>query len=134
MLVVRAENLIKRIFQYRAIKHAVYGHLFLTVMHPEIHDTLVVELTAHLVGNSAATLGVLDPEISDALVGVTQREIARLGVRERCGVKIKFETIGLGPVDPALEMLDTHFIAVNIFAAKLAIDFVKVDAVAATQQ
>ena len=39
-------------------------------MYPDIHDTRVALELTHCVGDAAATLGVLNPEVADALVGI----------------------------------------------------------------
>ena len=62
---------------------ALYGHVLASVVYPDVHDTGVVLGLTHSVCNAAATLGVLNPEVADALVGVTQRQVTTLRVRER---------------------------------------------------
>ena len=41
-----------------------------SVVNPEVHDTRIFLSLTHLVSNVTAPLGVLDPEITDALVRI----------------------------------------------------------------
>ena len=61
----------------------LYRHVLRTVVYPDIHDTGVALSLTHGIGNVTATLGMLNPEVADALVRVRQREVATLRVRER---------------------------------------------------
>lgn len=76
------KDLIERILEELAIHVAVHGDVLGAVMHPGVHDTGILLSLADGLGNGTATLGVLDPEITDALVGVGEREVAALGMRE----------------------------------------------------
>ena len=76
------EDFIKRLLQSSAIQGMVNRHVLAAVVHPQVHDTGVVLCLTHSIGNITATLGVLNPELTDALIRIGQREAARLGVRE----------------------------------------------------
>ena len=51
-------------------------------MHPEVHDTRIALRLTHFLGNGTTTLCVLNPEVAYAFVGICQRKIAALWVRE----------------------------------------------------
>ena len=115
--------------QQLAVEHAVHRKVFRAVVHPEVHDRGVALRLAHLFGNGAAALGVFHPEVPDSGVGVGQREIAALGVRERRRVEVELHAVLFRPLDPALEMPGLHLVAVDRLAAELAVDLVQVQAV-----
>ena len=98
-------------------------------MNPDVHDTGIALGLTHGIGNAAATLGVLDPEVADALVGVREGEIATLGVGERGGIEVELHVVGLGPVDPALEVRHFYLVAIDELAAEVAIDLMEIEAV-----
>ena len=75
---------------------------------------------------------MLDPEIADRLLRVGEGEaVGRLGVGEAGGVEIHAHAVGFRPVDPTLEMLGLDFVAIDFFAAELAVEGVEVQAVLA---
>ena len=128
------EDFVERLFQGIAVQGMVYAHVLAAVVNPQIHDTGVVLCFAHGVGNVAATLGVLHPELADRLVWVGQREVAALGVRERRGVEVEQSVVLLCPVNPALEMLYADLIAVNNLTLEVAVNLMKVQAVCSGDQ
>ncbi len=73
-------DFIERVLEDGTVEHTVHSHLLLPVVNPKVHDTLVIELTSHLVGDSTATLCVVNPEITDAFIGIAQCEAARFGM------------------------------------------------------
>ena len=98
-------------------------------MDPDVHDTRVVLCLTHGVGDAAAALCVLDPELADSGIRIGKAQIPALRMAERSGVEVKFEIIGLSPLDPALEVLDTHLVAVHEFASEIPVDLMEVDTV-----
>ena len=71
---------------------------------------------------------VADPERSDALVAVRQREaVGRLRMREERGVEVESDPERLGPVDPRREMLGTDRVALDRPSAELAVEGVEVE-------
>ena len=76
------ENLVERFLEGVAIECVVYRYVLATIVNPEVHDTWVVLCLTHGIGDVAATLGVLNPERADALVGIRQCQTARLWMRE----------------------------------------------------
>jgi len=89
---------------------------------------------SHGVGDAPAALGVLNPELADGGVGVAQGEFSALGVGEAGAVEVELQALFLGPLNPALEVLDFHLVAVNELASEVAIDLVEVQAVVAGEQ
>ena len=78
---------------------------------------------------------MLDPELPDGGVRVRQREAAvgeRVG--EAGGVEIHPEAAGLGPVDPALEMLHGVGVALDLAAAQVRVAGVEIDPVPARDE
>ena len=123
------EDLIERLLEEMTVHHVVHTLVLTAVVYPKIHDTGVILCLAHGIGNVTATLGVLDPEIADSLIGIGQRKVAALGVREAGAVEIQLGVVGLGPVDPTLEVFYGHFVTVNNLALEIAIDFMQVQTV-----
>src|SRR5690606_23709311 len=83
----------------------------------------------------AALLAVADPEVADAVVRMGEGEaVCSLRVTEATGVKVHAEAIGRAPVKPALEVLHADLVAVNFFAAKVAVNGVQIEAVLAGDQ
>ena len=64
------QNLIKRVFQDLAIAALLYGDILGTIVYPDVHDTWVVLELTHGVCDTAATLGVLNPELADSWVRI----------------------------------------------------------------
>ena len=129
VVVFGLEDAVERVTQQLAVEHAVHRKVFRAVVYPEVHDRGVALRLAHLFGNGAAALGVFHPEVPDSGVGVGQREIAALGVRERRRVEVELHAVLFRPLDPALEMPGLHLVAVDRLAAELAVDLVQVQAV-----
>ena len=75
-------DLVERGSEDFAVLLALYGDVLHAVVYPDVHDTGVVLSLTHGVGDATAALGVLNPEVADGLVGVRQREVAALRVRE----------------------------------------------------
>ena len=76
------QYLVERVFQYLAIAHLLHGVVFHAVVHPDVHDARVALSLAHGIGNAPATLGMFNPEVTDALVGIGERQITAFGVGE----------------------------------------------------
>jgi hypothetical protein len=73
---------------------------------------------------------VLDPEIANALVGVSQGEsVRRLRVREQCGIEIQPEVVGLRPVNPTLKVLGFDFVSLYELATVVQVAGVEIQAV-----
>ena len=76
---------------------------------------------------SRLALAMFNPELADALVMMRECETARgLGMREARWVEIEPDALGLGPINPVLEMLRLDFVAVHFLAAELAVKRVQV--------
>ena len=73
-------NLIERGSQDFAVLLALYGHVLASIVYPDVHDTGIVLRLTHGVGDTTATLGVLNPEVADGLIGVRKSETTALGV------------------------------------------------------
>ena len=117
-----------------AVLLALHGHVLAAVVHPDVHDAGVALCLAHRVGNVAAALGVLYPEVAYALVRVGEGEVAALGVREGCGVEVELHAVLLGPLHPALEVFHLDLVAVDELASEVAVYLVQVQAVLSCQQ
>ena len=125
------EDLVERLLEQTAVEGVVDGNIFAAVVHPEVHDAGVALSLTHGVGDVAAALGVLDPELADALVGIGQRERAALGMGEGRGVEVEQRARLLAPIDPRLEILHGDFVAIHSLALEIAVDLVQIEAVAA---
>ena len=131
---LHGEDLVQRILQQRAVQVAVDGQVLRSVVNPQVVAGLVAELLTHLVGDLAAADRMLDPEVADALVAVRQRLVAALRVRETSAVEVELHVVGLGPVDPALEVLRLDLVAVDLLAAEVAVDGVDVQTMVTGEQ
>ena len=60
----------------------VYTNVLATIVYPKVHDTWIALCFTHGIGNVTATLGVFNPEVTDAIVRIRQSEAAALRVRE----------------------------------------------------
>ena len=60
-----------------------------------------------------------------------RQAVGRLGMREVGGIEIHAQSLLLGPIDPALEMLGAKFVAIDPLAARLGVAGVQVEAVLA---
>ena len=70
-------------------------------------------------------------KLADAFVGMGQGQaVGRLGMGEEGGVEVQ-PIRCLGPIDPPLEMLRLHLVAVDLLAAGLAVEGVQVQPVLA---
>ena len=98
-------------------------------MYPYVHDTGIALGNTHSLGNGAATLRVLDPEVANLGIGIRERQITRLGVRERRRVEVELHVVGLGPIDPALEVARLYLVTIYELITEVAIDLVQVQAV-----
>ena len=77
---------------------------------------------------------MLYPEITYALVGIRQRQVTALRVRERCGVEVETHVSLLCPLHPSLEVLRSNLVAVNKLSAKLTINLVEVETICTSEQ
>ena len=66
------QYLVQALCHEPAIAHTLDGQVLATVVHPDVHDARVALCPAHSIGNPTATLGMLDPEFADTLVGISQ--------------------------------------------------------------
>ena len=95
-------------------------------MDPDVHDARIILGLSHCVGYAAAALGVLDPELTDGRIRIRETKVTALGMAERGGVEIKLEIVLLSPLDPALELLYAHLVAVDELSSKVTIDLMEV--------
>ena len=90
---------------------------------------MVVLGLTHRISNTTTTFGMLNPEITDALVRIRQCQVATLGMGETGGVEIELHVVLLGPVNPALEMFHLYLVAINELIAEVTIDLMEVQTV-----
>ena len=131
---VLLEDLVQGLGEDLAVALALHGLVLGTVMDPDVHDAGVALGLAHGIGNAAATFGVLNPEITDALVGIGKCKVTTLRMREGCGVEVQLHVVLLRPLDPTLEIIDGDLVAVHELAAEVAVDLVEVQAVVARDE
>ena len=131
---VFGQDFIQGFGQQLTVAFALHGEVFQAVVHPDVHDARVALCLAHGVGDVATAFGMLDPEGADGGVGVSQTQISALGMTERGAVEVELHVHRFAPVDPALKVLHAHLVAVDELAAEVAVDFMKVDALCASEQ
>ena len=66
------QYLVQALCHEPAIAHTLDGQVLATVVHPDVHDAWIALCPTHGIGNPAATLGILNPEFADTLVGISQ--------------------------------------------------------------
>ena len=103
-------------------------------MNPKVHDTGIILIFTHLLANPAATLRMFDPEITDRVVRIRQRQVATLRMRERSAVEIQFHPVFFRPLHPAFKMSRFHFIAIDLLALEVTIYFMQVQAMFTSDQ
>ena len=129
------EDGVKAIRKALAEALAVGRQILHTVGNPYISHSGAAELLAHLGGDHAAALTVLDPKIARAGIRAAQSEtIVCFRVRKVGRVEIHADTLTLTPVDPALEVFRLNRIAVDFLSAEIAVDGVEVEAVVAREK
>src|ERR1035438_6485320 len=112
------EYLVQSVRQTLARRRAVDGNVLVSVRNPEVGHRGRAKLAAHFCADLAAGDSVPDPEIADAFVGVSQGEaVGCLGVRKIGLVEIHSQAVGLGPIDPALEVPGLDFVALHEFSS-----------------
>ncbi len=129
VLILRCKNLVERLFQYLTVFETAGGNFLAAVMNPEVHDTGIILVFTHLFADPAAAFRMFDPEIADRIVGIRQRQIAALRMRERSAVEIQLHPVLFRPLHPALKMSRFHFVTVNLPALEIAIYFMQVQTV-----
>src|SRR5262249_45036031 len=106
-----------------------------TVRDPDVRDAGRSDRPADRGADPSAGDAVLDPERPYAGIGMCQREpISGLGVGEVCRVKIDTQTLGLCPVDPALEVGRLKRVSLDARAAGLGVTRVQVNPMSARDQ
>ena len=73
---IQLQNLVERLFQYLTIFETAGGNFFTAVVNPQVHNTGIVLVFAHLLADPAAAFRMFDPEIADRIVGIRQRQVA----------------------------------------------------------
>ena len=121
---VFGQDFIQGFSQQLTVASAFYGEVFQAVVYPDVHDARVALCLAHGIGDATTAFGMLDPESADGWVGVGEAEFAALGMAERGAVEVELHIHRLAPVDPALEVLYAHLVAVDELAAEVAVDLV----------
>jgi len=129
VLIFSCKNLVERLFQYLTIFETAGGNFFTAVVNPQVHNTGIVLVFAHLLADPAAAFRMFDPEIADRIVGIRQRQVAALRMRKRSAVEIQFHPVLFRPLHPALKMSRFHFVTVDLLALEVAIYFMQVQAV-----
>ncbi len=126
------EYLVQRIRQALARPRAVDGCVFVSIGNPEVGHRGRAKLAAHFGADLAAGDSVLDPEIADAFIGVSQGEaVGRFGMRKIRLVEVHSQAVGLGPIDPTLEVAGLDFVTVDEFSAVVEIGSVQTQPVLA---
>ena len=74
---------------------------------------------------------MLNPEVADALIGIGQRQVAAFRVGEGCAVEVELRACFLTPINPALEILYGHFVAINHFTLEISVNLMEIQAVSA---
>ena len=67
-----SEDVVKTVLENLAVAVFLHGEVFAAVMDPDVHDARVALCLTHSVGDAATALGMLNPEVSDLLVGIGQ--------------------------------------------------------------
>ena len=117
-----------------AILLALHGHVLRAVVHPDVHDAGVALRLTHGIGNSTATLRVLNPKVTNRLIRIRQRELTALRVGERCGVEVEHHLVLASPLYPTLEMLGATLIAVDKLSTEVTVDLMQIQAVVTSEQ
>ena len=84
IFILRSKNPVERVLKQFTIFHTINRNIFAAIVHPKVHDTGIPLPTSHFLCNGTTTLGMLDPEITNALIGVRQRQVTTFRMRERC--------------------------------------------------
>ena len=120
------KNLVQALLENLTVAQALQREVLASVVNPYVHDAGIALRFSHGIGDDAAALRVLNPEVAYLLVGVGQGEVPALGVRETGGIEVEVHTVSLGPVHPSLEMLHFHLVAVDKLSAEFTIGLMKV--------
>ena len=131
---VFGQDFIQRGSQQLTVAFAFHGEVFQSVVYPDVHDTWVALCLTHGIGDAATAFGMLDPEGADGGVWIGEAEVAAFWVTEGGAVEVELHAHRLAPVDPALEVLHAHLIAVDELASEVAVDFMQVDALCTSEQ
>ena len=134
VIVFFCKDFIQRVLQQSTIFHAVHGDVLATIMHPQVHDTRIVLTLTHLFGNGTTTLGVLNPKITDSFIRIRQGQVARLRMRERCGIEVQLHVVLSSPLHPALEMRRFYLITIYKLTTEVTIYFVQIQAMVTRNQ
>ena len=114
---------------------AVDGDILVAIRDPYVGDSGGAELAPHLGADPTAGDAVFDPEFANGRVGVRQSEaIGGFGVGKVGWVEVHAQMVGLGPIDPALEMARLDFVAFDVLAAVIQVGGMKVEAMAARNE
>src|SRR5688572_215568 len=129
------EDLIQRAAQQLAGRAAVDRQVLKAVGNPDVRDARRAQLASESLANLAASNPMPDPEAADGFIPAGEREAAgRLRMREERAVEIEAHLATVGPVDPGGKMFRDQFIALDRSSARLRIDRVQVQPVAAGNQ
>jgi len=120
------ENLVETVLQDFAVAQFLHREVLASVVNPYVHDTRVVLEFTHSIGDTATTLSMLNPEIADLLVRISESKVSALRVRERSRVEVEFQVMLLCPLHPALEVLHLNLVAVNKLSAEFSVGLVQV--------
>jgi len=111
---------------------AVGGDVLVPVGNPGVRHRRGAELPSHLGSDLAAEDAVLDPVIADGLVGVAQgKTVGGFRMGEVGRIKVHPQVVGLGPVDPALEVPGLNLGAIDELATVVQVAGMQIEPVAA---
>src|SRR5690554_5066778 len=116
------QDLVERFFQERSMLVPGNCFVFLSIRDPDVVNTGIALLAPYHRGDSPATAQVFLPELPN--FGIETRKgvtTARFLVREKRGVKIKFNIMFFCPIDPALKMFRLYCVAINKLPAEIPV-------------
>ncbi len=79
--------------------------IFFAVGNPDIHHRRSTELDAEVFADAAAGEAMIDPELAHLFIRMAERGLFAQGMGEAGGIEIEAKIVGLGPLDPTLEVL-----------------------------
>ena len=132
--VLGSENTVERLFQQLTIIEPVDGRIFGTVVNPKIHDTRIVLIFSHLVGDPPATTSMFYPKFTNRIVGIGKCKHAAFRVGKRSGIKIELQSVLFGPLHPTGKVIGSNLVTIDLLTAEIAIHLVQIDAMRTGQQ
>ncbi len=123
-----ANHFIQRRQQALTRGEAVHGDVFHPVRDPDVHHRWRAQLLAKVRRHAAAGLHVVDPELTNFVIGVGEgKAVGAQRMREAGRVKIQPQLVGFRPLDPVLKVFRLDGVAIDRRVG-LQIDSVQVQA------